>query len=72
MEISQSRADLEATEKDLQEFEHRYHMPTEEFFTKWQAGQMGDEMDFVEWASLAQMAHRIRERLEILASGPRK
>jgi hypothetical protein len=72
MEISQSRADLEATEKDLQEFEQRYQMPTDEFFAKWQAGQMGDEMDFVEWASLAQMAQRIRERLEILASGPRK
>lgn len=71
MEISQSRTDLEATEKDLQEFELRYQLSTAEFFQKWKAGQMGDEMDFVEWASLAQMADRIRERLKILASGPR-
>ncbi len=72
MEISQSRADLEATEKDLQEFEQRYQIDTAEFFKKWQAGQMGDAMDFIEWASLAQMAHRVRERLEILASETQK
>jgi hypothetical protein len=72
MEISQGRADLEATEKDLQEFEKRYQISTEEFFKRWQAGKMGDDMDYVEWASLAQMAHRIRERLEILASESQK
>jgi len=72
MEISQSRSDLEATEKDLQEFEKRYQMSTEKFYKRWQAGKLGDEMDYVEWASLAQMAHRIRERLEILASDPKK
>jgi hypothetical protein len=68
MEISQGRADLADTEKDLLEFEQRYQMPTAEFFRQWQAGQVGDQMDYVEWASLAQMANRIRERLETLTS----
>lgn len=72
MEISQGRADLAATEKDLQEFEQRFHMSTAEFFAKWQAGETSDELDLVEWASLAQMARRLRERLELLTSEPKE
>jgi len=63
-EIALDRAHLAATEADLREFEARYQMSTVEFFAKWQAGKMDDDMDFVEWASLAQMAEWIRERME--------
>lgn len=68
MEISQARIDLDATEKDLAEFEKQYGMSTADFFQKYQSGQTDDRMDYVEWSSLAQMAERIRERLEFLTS----
>lgn len=67
-EIGQIQADLDATEKDLREFETRYDMTTARFFSQWQAGETDDRMDYVEWASLAQMAENLRKRLEYLAS----
>jgi len=66
LEISQLEIDLAATEKDLADFERRYHLPTADFFQQWQAGQMDDRMDYVEWASLAQMAENLRQRLALL------
>ena len=66
-EINQLEMDMAATEKDLADFEQQYHLPTAaDFFQQWQAGQTDDRMDYVEWASLAQMAENLRKRLEFL------
>jgi len=66
VEINQLEMDLASTEKDLAGFEQQYHLPTADFFRQWQAGQTDDRMDYVEWASLAQMAENLRKRLEFL------
>ncbi len=72
LEVNQLERDLAATEKDLGELEQRYKMNTAKFFRQWQAGQTDDRMDYVEWASLAQMADNLRNRLEFLSSGKQK
>ena len=66
VEINQLEMDMTASEKDLAEFEQQYHLPTADFFRQWQAGQTDDRMDYIEWASLAQMAENLRKRLEFL------
>ena len=71
-EVNQIQTDLAATEKDLSEFEHQYNMSSADFFSQWQAGQTDDRMDYVEWASLAQMADRIRQRLNSLTDENQK
>ena len=71
-EVNQLQTDLAATEKDLTEFEERYRMSTADFFRQWQAGKTDDRMDYVEWASLAQMADNLRKRLEFLTSETQK
>jgi len=71
-EIDQARIHLRETEKDLSEFEHRYIMSTADFFSRWQAGQTDDRMDYVEWASLAQMAENLRKRLAFLSGESQK
>lgn len=71
-ELNQIQSDLTATEKDLGEFEHQYNMSTADFFRQWQAGEIDDRMDYVEWASLAQMADNLRKRLEFLSSESQK
>ena len=71
-EIDQARIHLRETEKDLSEFEHQYNMSTADFFSQWQAGQIDDRMDYVEWASLAQMAENLRKRLALLSGESRK
>jgi len=72
LEINQLESDLAATEKDLGEFEKQYSLATADFFHQWQAGQTDDRMDYVEWASLAQMAENLRKRLELLKSESKK
>ena len=65
-EINQLEMDLAATEADLRTFEQQYQLSTADFFHQWQAGQTDDRMDYVEWASLAQMAENLRQRLQFL------
>ena len=72
LEVSQIQLDLGATEKDMKKFERKYKMTTTDFFRQWQAGKTDDRMDYVEWASLAQMADNLRKRLEFLTSENQK
>jgi hypothetical protein len=72
VEINQLEIDLAATEKDLVEFEQTNHLSTTDFFQQWQTGQTDDRMDYVEWASLAQMAENLRKRLEFLTDENQK
>ena len=66
-EAEQSQALLNQLETDLAEFEGRYNLSSPEFYRQFQAGQMGDDMDYVEWASLVQMAENLKKRLHLLS-----
>ena len=66
-EAEQSQALLNQLETDLAEFEGRYNQSSPEFYRQFQAGQMGDDMDYVEWASLVQMAENLKKRLHLLS-----
>ncbi|MEK7415246.1 MAG: hypothetical protein AAB263_18220 [Planctomycetota bacterium] len=61
------RAQLQQLQGDLSQFEKQYGLSAEEFYRRFQAGQTDDRMDFVEWASLVQMADNLKERLRLLA-----
>ena len=63
-----SRAQLDQLQADLVKFERRYGLSSDEFYRQYQAGQTDDRMDYVEWASLVQMAGNLRERLRLLAA----
>jgi hypothetical protein len=62
-EAQQARDQLDELGAELAEIEQRYGMASEEFFRRFQAGQTDDRMDFVEWASLVQMATNLRQKL---------
>ena len=66
-EAEQSQAQLNQLEADLAEFEHQYNLSSPEFYRQYQAGQMGDDMDYVEWASLVQMTDNLKKRLHLLS-----
>jgi hypothetical protein len=66
-ERDQSRAQLRELQADLAEFEQRYQMSSVDFYRRFGAGQTDDRMDYVEWASLIQMADNLQERLQVLA-----
>jgi len=65
-QIARDEAVLRDLERDLREFEQQYRVSSDEFFQRWQAGEMADTADFMDWNVLYQMAREIRERLELL------
>jgi len=57
---------LRQLQADLREFEQKYHRSSTKFYQQFQAGQTSDDMDYVEWASLIQMADNLEKRLRLL------
>jgi len=70
-QLARDQADLEVLQQDLAEMERKYGMSSGEFYERFQAGQMNDEADFMEWNALYKMATKLRHRLSIL-QGQRK
>jgi predicted transcriptional regulator len=66
-ERDRSQAQLGELRADLAEFERRYQISSVDFYQRFRAGQTDDRMDYVEWASLIQMADNLQERLRVLA-----
>ncbi|GAB4424935.1 MAG: hypothetical protein Fur0044_22990 [Anaerolineae bacterium] len=44
-------------------FEQNYTLSSEDFYKQYQAGQMGDETDYVEWAATIEMLANLDKRL---------
>ena len=61
------QAQLRQLQADLAEFEQKYQCSSTEFYQQFQAGQTGDAMDYVEWASLVQMTDNLTKRLRLLS-----
>jgi hypothetical protein len=53
----------------LLSFEHQYGMPTEDFYRKFEAGELGDSVDFVEWSSMRDLRESLRNHLAWLTQG---
>jgi len=51
----------------LAEFEERYALESADFYTRYEDGEMGDAMDFVEWSATVEMLENAERRLALLA-----
>ena len=51
--LEQQAAELQT---DLQQFETHYEMSSAKFYQKFRAGELGDDINFVEWSSFYQMS----------------
>ena len=65
-QIERDETDLARVEVVLGEFEQRYSLSSSDFWQRYQAGQMPDEADFMEWNAFCKMRQRLVERLRIL------
>jgi hypothetical protein len=65
-EAAQTRTLLEQLQADLVVFEQQYQLSSAEFYQQYQTGKTDDNLDFVEWASLIQMAENARKKLALL------
>ncbi len=51
---------------ELLEFEERYTLKSDDFYRRYEAGELGDAMDFVEWAATVEMLSNVKRRLALL------
>jgi len=66
LSLSQHRLRLERYERDLREFEERYGMESATFYRRFEAGELGDAMDFFEWAGLYELREDIMKKIRRL------
>ena len=67
-EIAKTTKELEELKEELKVYEERFKMSSEDFFSKFSNGELGDNADLFEWSALSQMYLRVSERLSILKS----
>ena len=65
-QIAQDETDLLRASDGLVEFESQYGLSSEEFWRRFQAGEMNDTADYMEWNILSKAHQRITARLRIL------
>ncbi len=51
---------------ELLGFEKHYNMESSIFYQRFEAGELGDAMDFIEWAATVEMLTNVNQRLELL------
>ncbi len=59
---------LNELKSDLISLEKKYNRKSEDFFRSFKKGELGDDMDFVEWGSLYDMYQRILSKKKMLGS----
>ncbi len=65
--LSQHRLRVKRYESDLQEFENRYGLESAAFYQRFEAGEMGDAMDYFEWAGLYELYQKAQDKIRRLA-----
>jgi hypothetical protein len=54
----------------LTKFEETYGLKSADFYTRYEKGEMGDKMDFVEWSATVEMLANVEKRLALLEIEP--
>jgi len=68
MEVEQAYKELRDLETRLSRYERQYNMNSSEFYRRFRAGELGDEMDFVEWSVFYDMHEATLRRLRLLGA----
>ncbi len=69
VEAATAQTDVDELRDDLLKFEETYNMKSEDFYTRFEAGEMGDDADLIEWASYFDMYRNAINRLAALSGG---
>lgn len=64
--LLETRTRLQA---QVEAFEQTYDLKSGEFAKQFAMGQLGDEIDFIEWASTLEMIANLDHRLSLLRAG---
>ena len=61
--LGQHRRRLEQYDRDLRAFEARYGLDSATFYRRFEAGELGDAMDFFEWAGLYELRQDLLDKI---------
>ena len=64
--LSQQRLRVRQYERELGEFEERYNLESAAFYRRFEAGEMGDAMDYFEWAGLYELYQKAQGKIRRL------
>ena len=53
--------DLKRLSKEMRRFEERYGLSSDDFYAKWESGQLEDDTDFFEWYAYCDTYRRLVE-----------
>lgn len=64
IEISHCRLDLKNADKALRPFEERFGMTSRQAWERYNKGQLGDELDIMEWMGLYENHLALKQQLQ--------
>ena len=70
LEREQAHRDMNDLHRELSRFEAHYHLTSEDFYQRFQQGELGDDGDYFEWSACYDMYTTARERLHALTGEP--
>lgn len=62
-ETSELKKGIVNLQIDLKSLEKKYNLSSESFMQRFEAGELGDEQDYIIWAGLLEMLNKNRNRL---------
>ena len=64
--LNQHRSRLQRYTRELGVFEKQFGIKSDQFYRRFEAGEMGDAMDYFEWAGLYELYQDIAEKVQRL------
>lgn len=68
LEVEQTKMELQRLKVRLQAYEQSHSMSSDTFYQRFRAGELGDDMDFVEWSVFWDMYQAALNRLDQLTA----
>ncbi len=59
-ELKALKAGIARTQKKLEELETRHHMSSEQLYTRFKMGEMGDDFEYIRWAGEYETLQQLR------------
>jgi hypothetical protein len=57
---------LARLKSQVADFESRYGWTSEEFYPRFERGELGDDMDFIEWSATVEMIKNLQSEIDSL------
>jgi len=65
-QLDKYRNSIDQINREMEKFETTYKMSSEQFYLKFESGELGDDEDFFEWSGLYENVRLYKKRIEDL------